>query len=117
MSDSTAPGTAITNPDPEKEQAVAKAIETIATFIFTFKGTLHSPSIVSTPRVCGGVPRIIRTRIPVWTLERMRQLGLSEADILRSYPALRAVDLVQAWGYAETHRNEIERQIRENEED
>lgn len=74
-------------------------------------------NIVSTPGVCGGVARIIRTRIPVWTLERMRQLGVSESEILRSYPTLRAVDLVQAWSYVEIHRDEIERQIRENEED
>jgi len=74
-------------------------------------------NIVSTPGVCGGVPRIIRTRIPVWTLERMRQLGVSESEILRSFPTLRAVDLVQAWSYVDLHRDEIEQQIRENEED
>lgn len=77
----------------------------------------YLPGIVKTPEVCGGVARIIRTRIPVWTLERMRQLGVQEADILRSFPSLRAVDLVQAWLYADTHLEEIERQIRENEED
>lgn len=74
------------------------------------------PGIVKTPGVCGGSARIIRTRIPVWTLERMRQLGLTEAEILRSYPTLRAIDLVQAWSYAEAHRGEIEQDIRENEE-
>jgi uncharacterized protein (DUF433 family) len=75
------------------------------------------PNIVSTPGVCGGVARIIRTRIPVWTLERIRQLGVSESEILRSYPTLRAVDLVQAWSYADSHRQEIELQIKENEEE
>jgi uncharacterized protein (DUF433 family) len=75
------------------------------------------PAVVKTPDVCGGSARIIRTRIPVWTLERMRQLGLSEIDILRSYPSLKAIDLVQAWSYADAHRDEIEREIRENEEE
>lgn len=75
------------------------------------------PNIVKTPGVCGGVARIIRTRIPVWTLERIRQLGVSESEILRSYPTLRAVDLVQAWSYADAHREAIEEQIRENEEE
>lgn len=74
------------------------------------------PGVVKTPNVCGGAARIIRTRIPVWTLERMRQLGVSESDILRSFPSLRAVDLVQAWGYADAHAEEIAREIRENEE-
>lgn len=73
------------------------------------------PSIVSTPNVCGGAARMIRTRIPVWTLERMRQLGVSEAEILRSFPRLQALDLVQAWSYVAHHREEIEAAIRENE--
>ncbi|HQR09349.1 MAG TPA: DUF433 domain-containing protein [Gemmatales bacterium] len=73
------------------------------------------PLIVSTPDVCGGTARFIRTRIPVWTVERMRQLGVSENDILRSYPTLRAADLVQAWSFAEKHRKEIEQPIYENE--
>jgi uncharacterized protein (DUF433 family) len=73
-------------------------------------------TIVRTPGVCGGDARVIRTRIPVWVLHRMRQLGISESDILKSYPTLRAVDLVQAWSYADHHRQEIEEAIRANEE-
>jgi len=73
------------------------------------------PLIVSTPDVCGGAARFIRTRIPVWTVERMRQLGVSESDILRNYPTLRAADLVQAWSYAVRHRDEVEQAIHENE--
>jgi uncharacterized protein (DUF433 family) len=116
MSDGTTSVNSVAGFEPEKEQAVAKAIETITSFISNYRGDLQTPSVVSTPEVCGGAPRIIRTRIPVWTLERMRQLGVTEADILLSYPALKAVDLVQAWVYADRHRDEIERQIRENEE-
>jgi uncharacterized protein (DUF433 family) len=72
--------------------------------------------IEATPGVCGGDPRIARTRIPVWTLERYRRLGLREAQILEAYPGLRAADLVNAWAYVADHPDEIERQIRENEE-
>jgi uncharacterized protein (DUF433 family) len=39
-----------------------------------------------------------------------------EADILRSYPTLRAEDLASAWAYVRVHRAEIEQQIRDNEE-
>lgn len=74
------------------------------------------PGIEKTPGVCGGEPCIVRTRIPVWILERGRQLGSSEADLLRAYPTLRAQDLVNAWAYVDAHREEIEQQIRENEE-
>ena len=74
------------------------------------------PGIESTPDVCGGEARIIRTRIPVWVLEQARRLGVTEADLLRSYPTLRAEDLVHAWAYARAHREEIECQIQDNEE-
>ncbi len=74
------------------------------------------PGIESTAGVCGGAARIVRTRIPVWVLEQARQLGTSEADLLRSYPTLRAEDLTNAWAYIRSHREEIETEIRENEE-
>jgi uncharacterized protein (DUF433 family) len=74
------------------------------------------PGIESTPGVSGGEPRIVRTRIPVWVLEQARRLGVTEADLLRSYPTLRAEDLANAWAYVRAHRDEIEQQIRENEE-
>ena len=73
------------------------------------------PGVESTPGVAGGEPCIIRTRIPVWALVRARQLGASEADLLRSYPSLHAEDLVHAWSYYDFHREEIDEQIRENE--
>jgi len=73
------------------------------------------PGIDSAPGVCGGAPCVVRTRIPVWVLEQARRLGVSEADLLRSYPTLRAEDLATAWAYVRSHRDEIDQQIRENE--
>jgi uncharacterized protein (DUF433 family) len=73
------------------------------------------PGIESTPDVCGGEPRIVRTRIPVWLLEQARRLGTSEADLLRAYPTLRAEDLTNAWAYVRQHRAEIDQQIANNE--
>jgi uncharacterized protein (DUF433 family) len=64
----------------------------------------------------GGEACVVCTRIPVWVLENYRRLGWSEARILENYPTLRAVDLVNAWVYADAHSEEIERAIRENEE-
>ncbi|RME61215.1 DUF433 domain-containing protein [Candidatus Parcubacteria bacterium] len=74
------------------------------------------PGIESRPGVCGGDPCIVRTRIPVWLLVRARQLGSSEADLLRAYPTLRAEDLANAWAYYRAHKEEIEQQIKEHEE-
>jgi uncharacterized protein (DUF433 family) len=73
------------------------------------------PGIDSIPDVCGGEPCIVRTRIPVWVLVHARDLGTSEADLLRCYPTLRAEDLANAWAYFRSHKKEIEQQIRENE--
>lgn len=73
------------------------------------------PGIESTAGVCGGDACIVRTRIPVWVLVQARRVGTSEADLLRSYPSLRAEDLVNAWAYFRSHREEIEEQIGENE--
>jgi len=73
------------------------------------------PGIESIPGVSGGEPCVVRTRIPVWLLEQARRLHASEADLLRCYPTLRAQDLVNAWAYARSHRDEIERQIEDNE--
>ncbi len=71
--------------------------------------------MASTRVVCGGEPVIVRTRIPVWLLEHARRLGSSEADLLRSYPALRAEDLANAWAYVRSHREQISEQIRDHE--
>jgi len=73
------------------------------------------PGIESITGVCGGEPCIVRTRIPIWVLEQARRLGVSEADLLRCYPTLRAEDLANAWAYVRSHREAIEQQIRENE--
>ena len=73
------------------------------------------PGIDSTPDVLGGAARIVRTHIPIWVLVQARRLGASEADLLRSYPTLRAEDLTNAWAYARIHHDEIDRDILENE--
>jgi uncharacterized protein (DUF433 family) len=73
------------------------------------------PGIEQSPDVAGGEACLVRTRIPVWVLVQARKLGTSEADILRAYPNLRAEDLINAWGYYDAHKAEIEQQIAENE--
>jgi uncharacterized protein (DUF433 family) len=44
------------------------------------------PGIDSNPGICGGEPCIVRTRIPVWVLVQARQMGKTEADLLKAYP-------------------------------
>ena len=73
------------------------------------------PGIESIPGVSGGEPCIVRTRIPVWVLVQARNLGISEADLLRDYPTLYAEDLANAWAHYRSHRAEIGAQIHDNE--
>ncbi len=77
--------------------------------------SLVFPCVVSTPDVCGGSPRLIRTRIPIWVLQQMRERGFSDSKILESYPTLMAGDLAQAWGYVALHKAQIVKEIEENE--
>lgn len=71
--------------------------------------------IEKTPGVCGGSTCITGTRITVWGLVEARRIGYSEADLLTSYP-LSATDLANAWAYAQAFADEIEAEIRENDE-
>lgn len=68
-------------------------------------------------RVCGGSARIVRTRIPVWLLESLRRGGKTDAELLTAYPSLTAEDLANAWNYARTHRDEMDREIAANGDD
>ena len=77
---------------------------------------LVTDRITKTPGVCGGDACIRGHRIPVWVLVGYRQLGQSDADILRAYPSLIPADLNAAWDYAAANAEEIDRAIRENEE-
>jgi len=71
--------------------------------------------IEKTPKVCGGQACIANTRIPVWVLVEARLLGYSDADLLTSYPTIKATDLANAWVYAAAHEDEIDLLIEQNE--
>ncbi len=72
--------------------------------------------INKTPGVMGGDACIRNTRIPVWLLVSYRRLGVSEIELLKSYPTLTCTDLANAWAYAKAYPEEIETAIREQEE-
>lgn len=66
--------------------------------------------------VCGGDARIRATRHTVSSLVQWKQMGLSDERILEHHPDLTPADLQAAWWYYETHRDEIEQALREDEE-
>lgn len=73
------------------------------------------PGIEKNDRVSGGDACIVRTRIPVWTLEGYRRLGWSDETILENFPSLTANDLANAWMYAGVNTQEIDEAISRNE--
>lgn len=73
------------------------------------------PGIEKQEGVAGGAACIVRTRIPVWTLESYRRQGWPESRILSNFPSLRAADLVNAWAYSDANKVEIDEAIESNE--
>ena len=65
------------------------------------------PPIRKAPDVCGGNARVRDTRVPVWTLQRLRELGSTDSQLLEDYPALHPADLAAAWEYVRSNRSEI----------
>ncbi len=75
-----------------------------------------SDHIEITPGVCGGRPRIAGTRIRVQDIEILTEMGKSPDEIVCSYPHITLADVYAALAYYHDHREEIERQIQEDEE-
>ena len=77
------------------------------------------PAVIrKTPGVIGGDACIGSRRIAVWMLVQARQLGLSDEQLLHDYePRLTQAELDAAWDYYEKNREEIDRAIRDNEDD
>lgn len=73
------------------------------------------PGIEKSPDVVGGAACVVRTRVAVYLLENYRRLGWTEAKLLANYPTLRAADIVHAWAYVDSHRQEIDDAIARNE--
>lgn len=75
-----------------------------------------SPGIGHFTGVNGGRATVARTRIPVWTLVEARQNGATDSELLQAFPVLSADDIVNAWNYYWGHKEEIDRDIREQNE-
>jgi uncharacterized protein (DUF433 family) len=72
--------------------------------------------IRKTPNVCGGSACIRNTRIPVWSLVAWRDQGVNDQRLLEMFPTLSADDLRAAWTYYISNRDEIDQDIKSNED-
>jgi uncharacterized protein (DUF433 family) len=63
--------------------------------------------------VCGGEPCVRTTRHTVAGLVEWKHQGVTDERILEHHPDLTQADLDAAWAYYATHREEIDRAIKE----
>ncbi|QIZ69838.1 DUF433 domain-containing protein [Oxynema aestuarii] len=69
-----------------------------------------------TPGVCGGKPRIAGHRIKVQDIVIWyEEMGMSPDEILYHHPSISLADVYAALAYYHDHREEIRRQLREDE--
>ena len=73
--------------------------------------------IVATPGTCGGAPRISGTRIRVSQIVIMTEEGMSADEIINSLPHLTLGQVYGALSYYHDHREVIDREIREADEE
>ena len=73
--------------------------------------------ITHTPGVCGGRACIRNTRIPVWSIVEARQMGAADIELLQSFQGLTAEDITNAMRYYQEHREEIDAEIADQEND
>lgn len=81
-----------------------------------------TPSIASvshievTPGTCGGKPRIAGHRIRVQDIVIWTEQGRSADEIVADFPQLSLADVYAALAYYHDHREQIDRDIREDDE-
>jgi uncharacterized protein (DUF433 family) len=78
--------------------------------------TLERKHIESSPGICGGQPRIAGHRIRVQDIVLWTEQGQSPDEIVSAFPQLSLADVHAALTYYYDHRDEIDRQIREDDE-
>jgi uncharacterized protein (DUF433 family) len=69
-----------------------------------------------TPGICGGRPRIAGHRIRVQDIVLWTEQGQSADEIVGDFPQLSLADVYSALAYYHDHREDIDRDIREDEQ-
>ena len=77
---------------------------------------IESRHIEATPGVCGGRARIAGHRIRVQDIVIWTEQGRSADQIVADFPQLSLADVYAALAYYHDHREETDRQIREDDQ-
>ena len=78
--------------------------------------TVEKRHIEATPGICGGRARIAGHRIRVQDIVLWTEQGQSPDQIVADFPQLSLADVYAALAYYHDHREEIDRQIREDDQ-
>ena len=76
----------------------------------TTPATVEKQHVTRTPGVCGGKPCIVGTRIRVWDVAVLTEMGRSPDEVLVAYPHLSLADVYGALTYYYDHKAEIDAQ-------
>jgi uncharacterized protein (DUF433 family) len=69
------------------------------------------PRIIRDPRIHGGEPVVLGTRVPVRAVVVAWREYQDVPTLLEAYPRLTLADVEQALAYYETHRRELDERI------
>jgi len=78
--------------------------------------TVEKRHIEVTPGVCGGRARIAGHRIRVQDIVLWTEQGQSPDQIVADFPQISLADVYAALAYYHDHREEIDRQVREDDD-
>jgi uncharacterized protein (DUF433 family) len=74
------------------------------------------PHIVRNPDMLGGEPRVAGSRISVRVIVQTARYARDKAELYGAHPTITPAAIEEALAYYETHREEIDHAIKENED-
>jgi uncharacterized protein (DUF433 family) len=99
-----------------KSKSQSQVIQEALQLLYDREQGQTSHVIQKQANISGGRACIASTRLTVWNLVVWHQLGLSDQELLEKYPQLTQNQLEAAWNYYAHNKDEIDRDISENEE-
>ncbi len=78
--------------------------------------TERYPHIVRSPDMLGGEPRVAGSRISVRVIVQTARYSRDMAELYSAHPTVTPEAIEEALAYYETHRDEINQYIKENED-
>ncbi len=74
------------------------------------------PHIVRSPEVLGGEPRVVGSRIAVCVIVQTARYSRDTMELYGAHPTITPETIEEALAYYETHREEIDHFIKENDD-